>query len=153
MAKKLAAALPAKADDAAKLAALNKFLFAERGFHGSRGDYYNRANSYLNEVIDDREGLPITLSVLYMELARRLGAKVVGIGLPGHFIVQHTPAKGDGQLIDVYDGGRTLSRQEAGRIVRASTDEALRDEDLRPVRKRTILVRMLHNLLGLTRTD
>src|SRR5262249_22245226 len=61
MARKLAAALPAKADDAAKVAALNKFLFAERGYHGSRSDYYHRSNSYLNEVIDDREGLPITL--------------------------------------------------------------------------------------------
>lgn len=153
MERDLRASLAQDADEAAKLTAVNKYLFTERGFHGSRGDYYNRANSYLNEVIDDREGLPITLSVLYMELARRLGIKVVGIGLPGHFIVQHIPAQGIGQWIDVYDGGRPLSRAEAGRIGRAFTGEELREEDLRPVRKRAILVRMLHNLLGLTRAD
>ncbi len=80
--------------------ALNKFLFKERGFHGSRLEYYSRSNSYLNEVIDDREGMPITLSVLYIELARRLEAAVVGLGLPGHFMVRHEPAKGKRQIID-----------------------------------------------------
>src|SRR5262249_45717631 len=59
LARDIAAGLPAGADEAAKLAALNKGLFEERGFHGSRGDYYHKSNSYLNEVIDDREGLPI----------------------------------------------------------------------------------------------
>ena len=153
MVRELTASLPRDADEAGKLAALNKYLFTERGFHGSRTDYYNRANSYLNEVIDDREGLPITLSVLYMELARRVGVKVVGIGLPGHFIVQHVPATGKRQLIDVYDGGRPLSREEAGQIVRTFTGEELRKEDLRPVSKKAILLRMLHNLLGLTPSD
>src|SRR5207253_10479983 len=62
-------------------------------------------------------------------------------------------AKGNRQLIDVYDGGRSLSREEAGRIARGYTGEELREEDLRPVGKRAILVRMLHNLLGLTRAD
>src|SRR4029077_16882513 len=94
MARELAASLPKNADQAAKLAALNKYLFQESGFHGSRSDFYNRANSYLNDVIDDREGLPITLSVLYMELARRIGVKVVGVGLPGHFVVKNIRAKG-----------------------------------------------------------
>jgi len=62
MARELAATFPRDADEKAKLAALNKYLFAERGFHGSRSDYYQRSNSYLNAVIDDREGIPITLS-------------------------------------------------------------------------------------------
>jgi serine protease Do len=149
----LNASLPRNADETTKRAALNKYLFAEQGFHGSRGDYYNRANSYLNEVIDDREGLPITLSVLYMELARRLGMKVVGVGLPGHFIVEHVAAKGGGQLIDVYDGGRALSRDEAGDIARTFTGEEAREEHLRPVTKKAILIRMLHNLLGLARAE
>jgi regulator of sirC expression with transglutaminase-like and TPR domain len=153
MVRDLTASLPGDADETAKLAALNKYLFTERGFHGSRSDYYNRANSYLNEVIDDREGLPITLSVLYIELARRLGVKVVGIGLPGHFIVQHVPAQGKGQLIDVYEGGRTLSREQAAQLVRMSTAEELREEDLRPVSKKAIVLRMLHNLLRLTPSD
>jgi regulator of sirC expression with transglutaminase-like and TPR domain len=151
MAREVSASLPRDPDEAAKLAALNKYLFTERGFHGSRGDYYSRANSYLNEVIDDREGIPITLSVLYMELARRLGVRIVGIGLPGHFIVQHVPAKGEKQFIDVYDSGKFLSRAEVGQIARQFTGEELREEDLQPVTKRAILIRMLHNLLRLTR--
>ena len=73
MAKKAADGLAKDATDEVKLKALNAFFFEKRGFHGSRGDYYNRSNSYLNEVIDDREGLPISLCVLYMDLARRLG--------------------------------------------------------------------------------
>src|SRR5437879_3620879 len=130
MAKKLAAALPAKADDAAKLAALNKFLFAERGYHGSRSDYYHRSNSYLSEVIDDREGLPITLSVLYMELARRLGLRAEGVGLPGHFVVRHVPKKGGPVLIDVYEGGTVLTRDEAAAKVRDIAGQPLREEQL-----------------------
>src|SRR5207249_5179614 len=109
MLRDLTAALPRDADAAAKLAALNKYLFTERGFHGSRGDYYNRANSYLNEVIDDREGLPISLCVLYMDLARRLGVSVVGVGLPGHFVTRHVPKEGEGKFIDVYERGEQLS--------------------------------------------
>src|SRR6266545_2808792 len=102
IAREIAAALPKGAGEKEKLAALNKDLFAGRGFHGSRGDYYNRANSYLNEVLEDREGLPITLSLLYMELGRRLGLKIEGVSLPGHFVVRHVPAKGKPQLIDVF---------------------------------------------------
>jgi regulator of sirC expression with transglutaminase-like and TPR domain len=153
MAREVAAGLPEGADDKARLAALNKYLFEERGFHGSRSDYYNRANSYLNEVLDDREGLPITLSVLYLELARRLGVKVVGVGLPGHFVVQHVLAEGEAQLIDVYEGGRLLSRAEAGRKVQAITGQPLREEHLAPAGKQAILVRMLSNLLRVARGE
>jgi regulator of sirC expression with transglutaminase-like and TPR domain/S1-C subfamily serine protease len=153
MADRITARLPKDADDAAKLAALNKYLFAERGFHGSRGDYYNRSNSYLSEVIDDREGLPITLSVLYIELGRRLGVRLEGVGLPGHFVVRHVPAKGEPRLLDVYDGGPALSRKEAGEKVEAITGRPLRDEHLAAVNKRAIIVRMLHNLLNVAQGE
>src|SRR5207302_11115694 len=113
IAKKIAARLAKDADEKAKVKGLNDYLFNERGFHGSRGDYYNRSNSYLNEVLDDREGLPITLSVLYLELGKRLGLKIEGVGLPGHFVVRHVPKKGEPQLIDVYEGAKPLSRAEA----------------------------------------
>jgi regulator of sirC expression with transglutaminase-like and TPR domain len=148
MARKLAAALPKMADDKAKLAALNKFFFEDRGFHGSRGDYYHRSNSYLNEVIDDREGLPITLSLLYMELARRVGLKVEGVGLPGHFVVRHVPAIGEPQLIDVFDGGKPLSRKDAEKKVEGTSGGTLTDEHLKPVAKAAMVVRVLHNLLN-----
>jgi regulator of sirC expression with transglutaminase-like and TPR domain len=153
MARDVKGALPKDADEKAKLTALKRYLFEQRGFHGSRMDYYNRANSYLNEVLDDREGLPITLSVLYMELARRLGVQVVGVGLPGHFVVKHVPAKGEPQLFDVYDGARPLSRDEASKLVEGFTGEPLRDEQLAAVSKKAILVRMLHNLLRFPREE
>ncbi|HTU91585.1 MAG TPA: transglutaminase family protein [Gemmataceae bacterium] len=153
MAERIAALLPKNAGDKARLAALDKYLFEERGFHGSRGDYYNRSNSYLSEVLDDREGIPITLSVLYIELGRRLGVRLEGVGLPGHFVVRHVPAKGEAQFIDVYEGGQQLSRAEAEKKVRAIAERPLRDDDLKSVDKRTIIIRMLHNLLNVAERD
>jgi serine protease Do len=136
------------ATEADKLAALNKLLFDELGFHGSRSDYYNAANSYLNRVLDDREGLPITLSLAYMELARRLDVPVVGVGLPGHFVVRHEPKKGDRQLIDVFDSGKHLSDDDAAKLVRDNTGEPIQPEHLRTVTPRQMLLRMLQNLVG-----
>jgi serine protease Do len=153
LAREVAGGLPKDADDRAKLAALNKALFEERGFHGSRGDYYHRSNSYLNEVIDDREGLPITLSILYLDLATRLGVKVEGVGFPGHFLVRHVPAKGDAKLIDVYEGGKEMTRADAEKRVKAQYERELKEEDLAATGKRAILVRVLHNLLGLTEDE
>ncbi len=150
VAHKIAEALPKDADDKARIAALNQYMFTERGYHGSRADYYNRSNSYLNEVIDDREGLPITLSVLYMELGRRIGLHLVGVGLPGHFVVKTAAG---GQLIDVYDGGKALSREEAAKKVKDITGQPLREEHLASTEKRAIIVRMLRNLMNLARND
>ena len=153
MAHEVAARLPADAIDAVRLETLKKYLFEENGFHGSRGDYYHRANSYLNEVLDDREGLPITLSVIYMELARRIGLRVEGIGLPGHFVVAHQPAEGEPQIIDVFEGATPVSRDEAGRRVKEATERELTDNDLKPTAKRAIVTRMLHNLLSVSGSD
>jgi regulator of sirC expression with transglutaminase-like and TPR domain len=150
MAREVAAKLPAQADDAVRLAALTKYLFVENGFHGSRTDYYNRANSYINEVLDDREGLPIALSVLFLELARRIGLEdVAGVPLPGHFVVKYAPAEGAEQLIDVFDGGQPLSREEAGEMVMRQTGAVLTEEHLKPATKRDIIVRMLRNLFAI----
>lgn len=143
----IAQSVPGNADPAMKLAALNRYLFQEQGFHGSRGDYYHRSNSYVNEVLDDREGLPITLSLIYIELARRLDLNVVGVGLPGHFVVRHEPAGGPAQLIDVYEGGVPLSAIEAEKLIRAATDRAPQESDYAATTKRAIITRMLHNLL------
>jgi regulator of sirC expression with transglutaminase-like and TPR domain/S1-C subfamily serine protease len=153
LAREIAATLPKGAGDKEKLAALNKELFEGRGFHGSRGDYYNRANSYLNEVLEDREGLPITLALLYMELARLLGVKIEGVGLPGHFVVRHVPAKGKPQLIDVYEGGKPMSRADAERKVEEITGKGLQRGDLARVSKRDILVRVLYNLRNLAQKE
>jgi serine protease Do len=153
MARKIKASLPDGADETAKREALNKYLFTERGFHGSRGNYYDRANSHMSEVLDDREGLPITLSVLYMELGRRLGLKMEGVGMPGHFIVRHVPAKGDAVLIDVYEGGKVMTKEEAVKKVEEMSGQPFKEDFLAATPKRVIVSRMLHNLLNLARRD
>jgi serine protease Do len=150
MARDLNETLPKDADDAAKLAALNKLLFDELGFHGSRGDYYHRSNSYVNEVLDDREGLPITLAVIYMELAKRIGIRVVGVGLPGHFVVRFEPTGGERKTLDVYERAQELSDDEVAKIVRGAAGRSPQESDLAAATKRSILVRILHNLMGLS---
>lgn len=149
LAEELKSRLPAEAGGADKLKALDEYLFTHHGFHGSRGDYYNRRNSYINEVLDDREGLPITLSLVYTELARRIGVEVVGIGLPGHFVVAWQPGEGRQELIDVFERGQRLTREQAQSRVLATSGEPLDEEHLKPVEKRAWLTRMLRNLLSL----
>ncbi len=147
LAADLARSLPADADDILKLAALKKFFFEELGFHGGRTSYYSRSNNHLNEVIDDREGMPITLSILYIEFGRRIGLNFVGVGLPGHFVVRHEPKEGEPQIIDVFEGGESLSRQQAEEQVFKNTGRPARDEHFVTAKKRDILARVLTNLL------
>ena len=132
-----------------RLAVLDDYLFSQNAFHGSRTEYYDEANSHMDRVIDDREGLPVTLSVLYMSLAQRLGLSVVGVGLPGHFVVRHEPKDGESQLIDVFDRGARLSVDDAKRLVRQITARSPTDEDFATSPPKEILVRMLTNLHGL----
>ena len=142
--------LPEDATELQRLQAMDDFLFKEYGFRGSRNEYYTGSNSYLNEVIDDREGLPISLSVLYMEVAARLDLKVVGLGLPGHFVVRFEP-KTDGekpQIVDVFGRGKRLSQEEVEAIVRARRFPQL-DEFFEAQQPAAIIRRMLLNLLNL----
>src|SRR5262245_7734248 len=153
MAKKAAEGLAKDATEEAKLEALDRFFFEKRGFHGSRGDYYNRSNGYLNEVIDDREGIPISLCVLYIDLARRLGVTVVGIGLPGHFVARHLPKEGEGKVIDVDERGERLTVEDAKKKAVGNAGREVDDDVLKPVTKKAIVLRMLHNLLGVARRE
>jgi regulator of sirC expression with transglutaminase-like and TPR domain len=148
MAKQVRAKLAATAGPAERLVALNRFLFKERGFHGSRSEYYARSNSYVNEVIDDREGLPLTLSVLYLDLARQLDLKMVGVGMPGHFIVRFEPPGGPAELIDVFEGGKVITETDAAKKVQDITGEPIGPNDLDAVSKKAIITRLLHNLIG-----
>lgn len=148
MAREIRSPLKKEADERARFERLNDYLFKEQGFHGSRVDDHHRVNSYLHRVLEDREGLPITLSVLYMELARRLDLKVVGVGLPGHFVVRFHPSGGEGILVDVFDGGKTITRDQADERVEDAAGRPLVDDDLEAATKRSIVVRMLRNLLG-----
>jgi regulator of sirC expression with transglutaminase-like and TPR domain len=148
LAAELKKSFPADADEAAKLAALKRFFFEELGFHGGRTNYYAKANNHLNEVIDDREGMPITLSILFIELGRRVGLNVVGVGLPSHFVARHEPKEGDSQLIDVFEGGTQLTREEAEQLVFKNTGRPARDEHFVTAKSRDILIRVTSNLLG-----
>jgi len=126
---------------------LNKTLFDEMGFHGNAENYYDPRNSYLNEVIDRRTGIPITLTVVYMEVARRIGFSVKGVGLPFHFIARHDSA--DGILfIDPFNEGHLMTSAECDELVtRISGGKSdLRPEHLEPVTNKQILTRMLSNL-------
>ncbi len=124
---------------------LNRYLFEENGFHGSRSDYESRSNSYMNEVLDDREGLPITLSVLYIELASNLGVQgVFGVPLPGKFMVGYRDGpEGELHLLDVFDKGSEFTVEQA-----AVQLGELPPESLVAAKKRDIILRMLRNLLG-----
>jgi regulator of sirC expression with transglutaminase-like and TPR domain len=153
MTAELQALLPEKppADNEQRLDALTRYMFQENGFHGSRSEYYHHANSQVNRVLDDREGLPLTLAILFLEWARRIGLdSVAGVSLPGHFVVRHLPADGGGDAVylDVFDGARRLSEEDLGRVVLNHAQTVLRTEYLRPATKREILVRMLRNLSG-----
>jgi serine protease Do len=148
MAEEIKGKLAADSAESQKLAALNDYLFKDNGFHGSRTDYYHRANSYVSRVIDDREGLPITLAVLYIELASRLGLKIEGVGLPAHFVVRHVPAEGQPQLLDVFEGAAPLSREDAEKKILAMTGEPALPRHFDPVGERQILQRILLNLIG-----
>lgn len=141
--------LPPDAPPAARLAELDRLLFQELGVRGSRQEYESPSNSYLNEVIDDREGIPISLSVLYMELARRLNLNVVGVGLPGHFVVRYEPGGTETpQTIDVFERGKRLSEEDIRAILAAARfpDEPRFRE---PASTPRIIERMLMNLLGI----
>ena len=129
------------------VAALNGHLFGEIGFRGNREAYYDPRNSYLNEVLDRKLGIPITLSLVYMEVAGRLGLAVSGIGLPGHFIVE-TKRDGTSLLLDPFNGGEVLTPEDCERLVQEAYGGSVpfSEDQLAPVRKRQILTRMLNNL-------
>jgi len=136
-------------EDGDALPILGKFLFEKQGFHGSRFDYHNPSNSHLNSVIDDREGLPITLSILFIEIAERLGIEGVhGLPLPTHFMVGHRPEGGRLRIIDAFAGGAILSRIEAEELVAANTGVYPEPKHFRPARTRDIVQRVIRNLVN-----
>lgn len=128
---------------------LNRFLFEESGFHGSRHDYGSKFNSYMSELLDDREGLPITLSVLYIELARRLEVpEVFGVPLPGRFMVGWKDGpEGELRLVDTFNRGELVTVAEAA--LELSNSGQFDESELQPASKRGIILRMLRNLMGM----
>ena len=129
------------------IVALGDYLFREQGFHGNSDDYYDPRNSFLNDVLDRRTGIPITLSAVYMEVGRRLGLCLHGVGMPGHFLVKYVgPA--EEILIDPFNGGAILSHADCQRLLDKTYQGKVAFEPrfLAAVGTRQILSRMLNNL-------
>jgi regulator of sirC expression with transglutaminase-like and TPR domain len=132
---------------AGRLRALCDVLFAELGFRGNEEAYFDPRNSFLNEVLDRRLGIPISLSVVLMEVSRRIGVPLLGVGLPRHFMVKLLPQAGPEIFIDAFHGGAILSREEcAARFQGGPTAQALDPNRFQPVTPHQILGRMLQNL-------
>lgn len=128
---------------------LREYLFETLGFHGNKEDYFDPKNSFLHQVLARRTGIPITLSIVALEVAHRAGIPAFGIGFPGHFIL------GVGRreaciLMDAFHGGRRLNGKILTDLLRgvAGPDARVLPEHLRPASKRAILTRLLLNLRG-----
>ncbi len=125
---------------------LSEHLFDDIGFKGNEDSYYDPRNSYLNDVLSRRTGIPITLAVVYMEVGRRLKIPLVGIGMPGHFLVRHREVRD--LFVDPFHGGILLSEDECKeRLVERMPDSFTWDPNmLKPVANREIIARMIRNL-------
>ena len=160
MALRLRADIPEGMDLEERIVALNEFLFGELGYRGNARDYYDPRNSYLNDVLDRRTGIPITLSVLYMELGRRVGLAVEGVSFPGHFLVR-VQLRGGMIVLDPFAGGAPQSEAELRARLKRVIPEGVAedvpvaelplDQFLEPASKRQILMRLLRNLKAIYR--
>ncbi len=154
-----------QADAQAKVIGLNQFLFEDLGFTGNAEDYYDPRNSYLNEVLERRRGIPISLSILYMEIGRKIGLPLEGISFPGHFLVR-LALRGSTLVLDPFSGGEPVSehdlRKLLKRVIAGSGQAGLRSPDevaaelpldqfLEPASHRQVLARVLRNLKNIYR--
>lgn len=157
LAHRLRAQVPGTEPPEERVIALNSFLFADLGYAGNSDAYYDPRNSYLNEVMDRRVGIPITLSILYMELGRRIGLPLEGVSFPGHFLVRLKLRRGT-LVLDPFTGGAPLSAEELrerlkrvappGSTGKLSVAELPLEQFLEPASKKQILSRLLRNLKG-----
>ena len=147
MAEALLPALLLAETDQDRIETLNRYLFGELHFTGNTNNYYHPDNSFLNKVLELRTGIPITLSLVYLEIGWRLGLPIWGIGLPGHFIVGYGPP--DAPLyLDLFNGGLLLSEADCLALARVPLSNRLsfKEHFLKPASKKAILYRMLLNL-------
>ena len=160
LALRLRARTPSGADAEERVAALNEFLYEELGFRGNTDDYYDPRNSYLNEVLDRRMGIPITLAVLYMALGRRVGLPLEGVSFPGHFLVRLRLRTGV-LVLDPFEGGMPQSeadlRSRLERVIppgvagNVPIAQLPLDQFLEAATNRQILARVLRNLKAIYR--
>jgi regulator of sirC expression with transglutaminase-like and TPR domain len=160
MALRLRGRLPQDSGAEERVVALNQFLFEDLGYWGNAEDYYDPRNSYLNEVIERKTGIPLTLSILYMEIGRRIGLPLQGVSFPGHFLVRMRLRAGM-LVLDPFSGGAPQSgselRERLQRVIpegvadNVPVAELPLDQFLEPASNRQILARMLRNLKGIYR--
>lgn len=141
---------PQTADAAERIDHLNRFLFDELGFAGNGAEYYDPRNSFLSSVMDRRRGIPITLSILYIEIGRRLGLPLQGVSFPGHFLVI-LPVSHGAVVLDPYSEGASLELSDLEHLLSQADpdrhwDAAQIRRLLEPADLSGILVRMLRNL-------
>ncbi|HWI39436.1 MAG TPA: tetratricopeptide repeat protein [Burkholderiales bacterium] len=160
MAMRLRGRMPQTLQPEERVAALNEFLFDELGYSGNTEAYYDPRNSYLNEVMDRKTGIPITLSVLYMALGRRVGLPLEGVSFPGHFLVRLRLRNGV-LVLDPFAGGAPQSASELrerlqrvippGALDKVAAAELPLEQFLEPATNRQIIARVLRNLKGIYR--
>jgi regulator of sirC expression with transglutaminase-like and TPR domain len=143
LAASVSARLSPQRTTAEVLRQLRVVLFDEGGFRGNQDHYYDPRNSFLNEVVERRLGIPITLSIVYIEVASRVGLPVQGVAFPGHFLVK-CAAAGREVFIDPFHGGEVLSAEDC--VARMRTRDDFDPRQLDAVGSRAILARLLHNL-------
>jgi len=160
MAMRLRGRMPQTCGAEERVVALNQFLFEDLGYWGNTDEYYDPRNSYLNEVIDRKTGIPITMSVLYMEVGRRVGLPLEGVSFPGHFLVRMR-LRGGMLVLDPFSGGAPQSaaelRERLQRVIPEAAAENVPvselplEQFLEPATNRQILARLLRNLKGIYR--
>ena len=148
IARRVAARIRDIGDIAQTIYALNTVLFKEEQLCGNRENYYDPRNSFLNDVLDHRLGIPITLALIYMEVARRIGFPLFGVGMPGHFLLKHYDVEGRQVLIDAFNSGHILSARDCRQRLQEIYDGQLtfQPDFLMSVSRRQMLTRILNNL-------
>jgi len=139
-----------QASPVTRLLRLNDTLFGEFQFRGNTENYFDARNSFLSDVIERRTGIPITLSVVYLEVARRIGLRIFGVGMPGHFLVKYQDEVEE-ILLDPFNNGQLLSEDDCFRMVLRmyQGDVVFQRSYLDAVSKKQILTRLLQNLKGI----
>lgn len=147
MADELRERLPAEAYPLKIIRAINDYLFQAQGFVGNHQDYYNPQNSFLNQVLDRRTGIPITLSLVYLELATRIGFPMAGVGMPGHFLVRPTLAE-MAVFVDAFHQGEVMFEEDCRDRIKTMYGKEARmlPQHLEPIGKKPFLARVLTNL-------
>jgi regulator of sirC expression with transglutaminase-like and TPR domain len=147
MAAEVRALVGSVGDPRRMIEALNTYLFQAQGFRGNSEDYYDPRNSFLNDVLDRRTGIPITLSIVYLAVGGRLGLHLHGVGMPGHFLVRYA-APAEEVVIDPFNGGAVVTPADCQRLLDRIYGGKLTFEPrfLTTLGTRRILARMLSNL-------